>query len=142
MGAKQLHILSTKPDHPSTDIAGVRTLPADGKGGILLTEAAQSMAELQDENGKPLTGQALVKAAENFAEARDLRVSAVSEAKAAKLPELNGATADRPPAVEVAQEAHAALYGDGESDDEPDTAQPAEAQPPEQTTEPVPADQA
>jgi hypothetical protein len=136
--ANQRHILSTKPGHPATEIAGVRRLPGDGKGGVLLEDAATSMAELQDGDGNPLTGKALVEAAEKFAETRGLRVESISNAKAEKLPQLMGAAADRPPAAQVAEEAHEALYGDGAAQADPTEAEPPAAEP-TQTTEPVPA---
>jgi hypothetical protein len=137
--ANQRHILSTKPGHPATEIAGVRRLPADGKGGVLLESAAESMAELQDGDGKPLTGKALVEAAQEFAEMRGLRVESISNAKAEKLPQIMGAAADRPPAAEVAVEAHETLYGaDAPSEDDHTEAEPTTAEP-TQTTQPVPA---
>lgn len=113
-------VLQTKRGAPARQIAGVCLLPGDAKGGVLLDVATESLAEFQDGDGKPLTATALKSAAREFAEARDLQVTSVSEAKVEKLAELAGAAKDRPPASEVAAANHEDLYGEA-----PDTAQTA-----------------
>lgn len=104
-------VFTTKPDAARTEIAGLPVLPADGKGGVLVERAAETRAELQQEDGTPLTGAALKNAAESFADLVGIKVGTISEAKAEKLPQIAGAAPDRPAAVEVAQANREALYG-------------------------------
>lgn len=133
-------VFVTNSGAPHTEIAGLPTLPADGKGGVLLDRAAETRPELQDHDGQPLTGAALKSAAEAFADSVGVQVSSISEAKAEKLPQLAGAFSDRPTAADVAQANHEALYGPLEAEqpgtpaDEhtPDT-QPADEAPSEQS---------
>jgi hypothetical protein len=119
-------VLRTKKDQAQVTIAGVGRLPANGVGGVLLTDAAEALSELQDSDGKPLEGSALKKAAEAFAEARGYEVAQVSDAKVDKLPELAGATPDRPPLVEVAQDDPFAAFASTAEGDPPAPADPTD----------------
>lgn len=115
--ANSVPILATNPDQPRTEIEGLPALPGDGKGGITLAQAAETRPELQDGDGNPLTGAALKKAAESFADAVGVQVTTVSESKAEKLPQINGAAADRPPAADVAASNYEQLHGPLEADE-------------------------
>lgn len=109
---------SAKGD-PATEIVGVGVVPANGKGGVPVEQAAVTMAELQDKKGKPLSGEALTKAARKFADARGFRVEQVKDVD--RLRQEAGAPPDRPPAVEVAQEAYRLTYAGLEPvNDDPD----------------------
>lgn len=113
-------VLRTKKDDPAVTLAGAGLLPANGVGGVLLTRAALDLHELQDDDGNPLEGAALKKAAQAFADERGYEVAEISDAKVAKLGELAGGTPDRPPAIEVAQDhpfAKFAPTGDGDAAD-------------------------
>jgi hypothetical protein len=112
-------IFKTKTDAGyDTEIGGVGTLGAFGKGGIPVERAAETMVELQDKKGKPLTGDALEKAAEAFAEARGidtrsyknideekLRVEAGAFPKGYSIEEIATMTAERDRGYVAAHEA-------------------------------------
>lgn len=68
----------TKPGQDAVEIVGVGLCEADGQAGVSLDTAAERMAELQDQNGKPLTGQALAKAAQAWADSAGLTVGAAT----------------------------------------------------------------
>jgi hypothetical protein len=115
-------IFRTAQDHPAVTISGVGRLPANGVGGLLVSDAAERMRELQDEAGEPLSGSALKAAGRRFAEGRPgIELGDVSDAKVEKLPELNGAPAQRPPLAEVAQASPRAKFA-STSSEEPNTA--------------------
>jgi hypothetical protein len=114
-------VLRTQKDQAAVTIADVGLLPANGVGGITLERAALSLRELQGDDGNPLEGAALKSAAKAFADERGLDVGDISDAKVAKLAELAGAPADRPPLVEVAQDHPMAQFA-ATANDEPDTA--------------------
>lgn len=109
-------VLTTTPGSEHVEVSGLPLLPADGRGGVPLERAAAVLPQLQDADGKPLSGAALNSAAEALAEDHNLRITQVSEAKVAKLPQLAGAYPDRPPAVETAQGNYEQLYGPLEED--------------------------
>jgi hypothetical protein len=67
------------PSAFKSKIAAVGLVPADGAGGIALERAAVVMSELQDKNGKPLTGDKLDSAARTWADKVGLTVAKVAE---------------------------------------------------------------
>jgi hypothetical protein len=68
-------VFKTDSEDPNTvEIAGVGLLPANGKGGVAVEFAAPRMRELQDDNGEPLSGADLGKAAREFAKSRGFTV--------------------------------------------------------------------
>lgn len=69
----------TKKGAPSVEIPGIGVCDEDGQGGVLLERAAPRMAELQNEDGKPLTGKTLEAAAKDWAESADLTVGSATE---------------------------------------------------------------
>lgn len=87
--------LSTRSGAPSSTIHGVGVLPADGRGGISLTRAAKTMHELQDGDGKPLTGAPLKAAAEKYAKAQNLDVGNVAEPSLDDPPDRTGDARER-----------------------------------------------
>lgn len=109
-------VFQTNNSSPHVEISGLPVLPADGKGGVLVERAAEVLPQLQNDDGGPLTGASLKSAAEALAEEAGVRVAAISEAKADKLPQIAGGYADRPPAAEVAQDNYTALHGPLEAD--------------------------
>lgn len=109
-------VLTTLPGDPHKEISGLPVLAADGRGGVPLARAAEVLSQLQDSNGYPLEGDALEAAGEDLAQALSLRVVDLSEAKIEALPLIAGGFPDRPPAAEVAEANHDALYGPLEED--------------------------
>lgn len=96
--------------HESVELVGVGLLHPSGEGpGISIEEAAHKMSELQDDEGKPLSGKKLEESARNFAEARDLRVVEMSDAKRESARSAL-TTPDRPPAAEVAEADYRSTY--------------------------------
>ena len=120
-------VFKTRKDDPAdTEIIGVGVLPANGKGGIPVEQAALRMIELQekdpwgqpvlDQDGEPktLSGSELTAAAKAFAEARGLETTNVSEDKLAGLRVEGGALPELPPAGETSKELGAILYPEQE----------------------------
>jgi hypothetical protein len=98
-----------------TEIVGVGVLWPGGEGpGVTLESAAETMSELQDENGDPLKGTALTDAAKEFAEARNLRVVDQSEKKLDEARASLGLS-EPTPAVEAAEADYQRTYGGLES---------------------------
>jgi hypothetical protein len=114
-------VFRTQKDQAAVTIADVGVVPANGVGGITLERAAESLRELQNDDGQPLDGAALNSAAKAFAKERGLDVADISDAKVEKLAELAGAPADRPPLVEVAQDHPMAAFASN-AKEEPDAA--------------------
>jgi hypothetical protein len=94
----------------SFELVGVGLLGPAGKGLIVIDDAAAKMSELQDEQGKPLTGKRLEDAAQAFADARGLRVVNASDKAIANVHEEWGNPAPRPPAAEVARQEYQRTY--------------------------------
>src|SRR6059058_1875180 len=92
-------------------IAGVGVLGASGKGGVPIAQAAETLAELQNEDGEPLTGSALTAAAKRLAETHGWETVQVHEDKLASLAQEAGAAPDRPPLEDVGREEYEATYG-------------------------------
>ena len=117
----------------SVELVGAGVAGPNGKGGIVVEEAAQIMGELQNEDGEALKGKALTEAAKDYAEGReDLVVVSLSDQKVEQLGEEMGSAPDRPPAAEVAEQEYKDTYGDEETPDleaeakESDTAVPTD----------------
>lgn len=119
-------VFRTLPDATeNVEIVGAGVVSAGGKGGVPVQDAAAVMTELQeknpdgslklddDGNAIPLTGSKLTAAAKAFANARGLTTDNVTEETLTALPQEAGATADRPPAAQVAAEEFARTFGDG-----------------------------
>lgn len=73
-------IFTTAPDSPyDVELEGVGMLGGSARGGIPAERAALRLRELQNDDGEPLTGNALRKAAEDFAKARGLATATVKD---------------------------------------------------------------
>lgn len=107
-------------------VEGAGLLGAGAKGGVPLDRAAQTMPELQatddlgrlvvDDAGnpKPLSGAALTKAAQGFADLHGLDIVDVADDKLDGLRQEAGALPDRPPARDVSISEGERIYGDVE----------------------------
>jgi len=104
-------VFRTRKGGVAAEIANVGYLGPDANGGVPIDRAAELMAELQDGEGKPLTGTDLTAAAKKWADAHDLDVSQLSAEKITALPTELGAAPDRPSAEEVSKENYRAEWG-------------------------------
>lgn len=114
MAKQKTLVFRTREDDPAdTTIVGAPGLAAGyGRGGIVVERVAETAHELQSEAGKPLTGAALRKAAEQFAEARGLTVDEVDAERAETLTQDElGFPPDRPPAHAVSAAEGRRIYG-------------------------------
>ncbi len=106
---------TAKDDPDRREIVGVGVIGANGKGGIPVSHAAESMIELQQlgEDGvyEPLSGSALNAAAKRYAERMGLVLENLKEDEIAKLPQELGSIPDRPPAEEVSVAEYDAVFG-------------------------------
>ena len=98
------------------EINGIGFCGADAKGGVPVETAAVRMHELQNEDGEPLTGKKLAKAAQEWAEPRGLQV--VDVADVSKLREELGYPADETPTV-LEQATASVREQDGADEDQP-----------------------
>jgi len=143
----QVKVMRTPSDHDlSVELVGAGVAGPNGKGGILLSRAAENVTSFQkqDKNGAlvlddegnpiPLEGKALDTAAKDFVEGRDdLVLSSVSEEKSLTLNEEWGGAPERPPAQQIAEEDYERTFGS----DTPDLEAQAEHAD-EQTPKPPP----
>lgn len=112
---------TAKDTADDVQIAGVGILGAGAAGGVPVHVAAETMTELQDDEGKPLTGSALTAAAKRLAETHGWETVNVHEDKLAGLAVEAGAAPDRPPLEDVGREEYEATFGGLETvNDEPD----------------------
>ncbi len=111
-------IFRTEKDASAVEIAGAGVAGPDGKGGVHVEAAAEVMPELQDEGGRPLSGAKLKSAAEDFAEARGLKVVSGSDAVVAGLAQEVGGPPETQDAREASIEAGRALLGTTEQETE------------------------
>lgn len=107
-----------------TEIVGAGVLFPNGKGGIPVARAAETMSELQEKNPDgtlryddegnpiPLSGSKLSAAAKAFAEDRGFEVVNLKEEQIDGLPQEAGMTPDRPPMDECAREDYARSVGE------------------------------
>jgi hypothetical protein len=108
-----------------TDIVGAGVLFPYAKGGVVVSEAANVLPELQeknpdgslkldaDGNAIPLTGSKLTAAAKEFADSRGFTTVNASERDIDTLAEEVGVAADPVDAIEAAKADYARTYGDG-----------------------------
>ena len=73
------------------DIVGVGYAGPRGEGEVVVEEAALRMHELQDEEGKPLSGSKLTAAAKEWAAARGLEVANVKNEEVEEIADLDAA---------------------------------------------------
>lgn len=96
-------VFHTPREHPyDVEIAGVGTVGGQNRGGIPVEHAAAVLHELQDDDGKPLTGAKLEKAANAFAAGRGLAVKSLKNIDEEKLRVEAGAFPAGPKIEEVA----------------------------------------
>lgn len=99
-------IFTTDPDYPNTvEIANTGVLAGNGDGGIPVERAARTLHELQGDDGEPLTGQKLERAARAWAEDRGLRVRSVKNVDEEALRVAAGGLPDGPTIEEIANAA-------------------------------------
>jgi hypothetical protein len=107
------------------DIVGAGVLFPEGKGGVVVTEAAKVLPELQEKNADgslkldsegnaiPLTGGKLASAARDFADSRGFTTANLNEKEIDGLAAEAGTTPDPIPAAEAAKLDFQRVYGDG-----------------------------
>ncbi len=107
-------VFKTEESYPeSVTFMGVGLVPGNGKGGILVDEAAEGMTQLQSEGGAPLSGKELKDAAQALADSvPGLTVAnAPKDATRASLALEAGLIPEPPPADVVARERYLRTYG-------------------------------
>ena len=129
-------VFKTPEDHPETvELLGIGVLGPYGEGGVPVEVAAErGMVELvhrgddgnpvldDDDNTKPLKGKQLEAAAKEYADGKPIVVASVADSKATveALAKERGVAADRPPALEVAEEEARRSLGVEPANDDPD----------------------
>lgn len=119
-------IFTTDASDPyDTEIANVGVLGGSARGGIPVERAARTLRELQDEDGKPLSGRKLEVAAERFARDRGLVAKSVKSVDEEALRVESGAFPAGKSIREISGEASERELGaaarQAEADAEPDT---------------------
>lgn len=107
-------VFKTEEEYPATvQFVGVGVAPANGKGGVLVEEAAKAMTQLQSIGGVPLEGKELLDAAQRLANSVD-GLTVADEKKVdlrAMAREAGALTVTDPPADQVARERYLRTYG-------------------------------
>jgi hypothetical protein len=99
-------VIHTPKNQPyDVEIAGVGVVGGSGRGGFTAERVAQVAQELQDDEGKPLTGKKLEDAATAWAESRGLAVKSLKNVDEEKLRVEGGALPTVHPIEEVARQA-------------------------------------
>lgn len=119
-------VFKTHPDSTDTvDVVGAGRLFPQGKGGIVVSDAALVLPELQekddegvlklddDGNPIPLTGSALTAAAKRYAEDRGFTTVNLSEAKIETLAQEAGVPPDPIPLAEAGRLDYERAFGTG-----------------------------